>query len=141
MPRNFRVANVKRYAFGVPNLSTVFTGSNITTGAMLSNYGSYLNGVTQSGRTAVGSSVIVKSSAPALMGMLPGWGIKTTGYATRSATTGQHPAATPKLTVAGTALAVPSNFAFSPFGGTGTLQHAVSGRATSLLRPIFVKAV
>jgi len=140
MPRNFRVANVKRYSWGVPNLTTVYTASSVTTLAMMENYALFLKGVTLNSRTAIGSNVIVKTTAPALMGNIPGWGIKTTGYASRA---GQAtaPAATPQLTVAGTELAVPANFAFSPFGGTGSLQYVVSGRATRLLRPIFVKAV
>ena len=140
MSRNFRVGNVKRYSWGVPNLNSVYTGSGITTVAMLTNYELYLKGTTLNSRTALGSNVVVKSSAPAMMGLVPGWGVKTTGYASRA---GQHtvPGATPQLTVAGTALAIPSNFAFSPFGGTGSLDYVVSGRATRLLRPIFVKAV
>ena len=140
MPRNFRAANVKRYSWGVPNLSSVYNGSGVTTTTMLTNYELYLKGTTLNSRTAIGSSVLVKSSAPAMMGLFPGWGIRTTGYASRAS---QHtvPAATPDLTVAGNALAVPANLAFSPFGGTGSLQYVVSGRATSLLRPIFVKAV
>ena len=121
MPRNFRVANVKRYSWGVPNLSSVYNGSAVTTTAMLTNYELYLKGTVLNSRTAIGNAVEVKSSAPAMMGLLPGWGIRTTGYSTR-ATQATVPNATPDLTVAGTALAVPANFAFSPFGGTGSLQ-------------------
>lgn len=141
MARNFRKINVRRYSSTVPNLTTLLATS-LTPSEILSNYLSYANGQVLNSRTAIGSSVEIKSSAPRLLGAFPGGGMNTDGYsASRIGGAVDIPQQTPQLTVAGTILATPANLTFSPWGGTGTLDNAVNGKATRLLRPIFVKAV
>ena len=113
---------------------------------LLDNYKDYANGDSIGGtgttRTPLGIGVHIDSSAPRLLGAFPGGGMNTTGYAaTRIGIVAQVPLQTPQLTVAGTILATPTNLAFSPWGGTGSLDNAVNGKATRLLRPMFVKVV
>ena len=134
------MTNVRRYASTVPNMTAMNTSPNITPTEYLTNYKSYVNGVALNSRTALGAGIVMKSVAPGLMGPFPGWGMNTTGYAnSRTGNVGFYPEASPQLTVAGTALATPTNLAFSPWGGTGTLEYVTNARATRLLRPMFTK--
>ena len=147
MPRNFRKLNIRRYVGTVPNLTYAFANfTNMTPNELLNNYKDYANGDSIGGtgttRTPLGATVHIDSSAPRLLGAFPGGGMNTTGYTnTRIAAVSQVPLQTPQLTVAGMILATPTNLTFSPWGGTGTLDNAVNGKATRLLRPMFVKVV
>lgn len=147
MPRNFRKLNIRRYIGTVPNLTFAFANySNMSPSELLSNYKDYANGDSIGGtgttRTPLGATVHIDSSAPRLLGAFPGGGMNTTGYAdTRIGVAHQVPLQTPQLTVVGTILATPTNLTFSPWGGTGTLDNAVNGKETRLLRPIYVKVV
>jgi len=147
MPRNFRKLNIRRYIGTVPNLDYAFANfTNMTPSELLDKYKKYADGESVGGtgttRTPLGIDVHIASSAPRLLGAFPGGGMNTTGYAaSRIGTTQQVPLQTPQLTVVGTILATPTNLTFSPWGGTGSLDNAVNGKATRLLRPMFVKVV
>jgi hypothetical protein len=142
MPRNFRLQNARRYSSTVPNLSTIIASSPILPSALFVNYKNYTEGNTLNSRTAIGANIHIAIAAPKLLGAFPGGGLNTQGYPqTRIGSEVFNPEQTPQLTVLGTILSTPSNLTFSPWGGTGTLENAVNGKATRLLRPLFVKVV
>lgn len=126
----------------VPNIASINTGPTISPIDYLANYHAYLKGSTLNSRTAIGAGKEMNAVAAGLMGPFGGWGMNTTGYSnTRIGTAFERPDRTPILTVAGNALATPSNLTFSVVGGTGTLQNSVNGKSTRLLRPIYTKLV
>lgn len=144
MPRNFRKASLSRYSYTVANTSALIssaTGPQVSYDELLNNYYAYVRGTSASAGKPAGSSVVVATSSPTMLGPFPGWGFDTVGYPNSGIGAAvQRPDASPQLTVAGTALATPSNLTFDTWGGTGTLTTAVNGKATRTLRPLFGKA-